>query len=1186
MDQARSFQFFQEQPTELPTFKFHGETFLQERAAIRDSSFQVEGFGAESHTADQDMMYSSRDQPSSGRELQTCWTAKLVDEWSTDLASCPELLSEIESWGKPLRGSDRKDDLQLNFDLKYLDPLDKFFPDDWLSLCNNLSTSVCKLDKYKIMVFLSTLSFSQHANQRLVQTLLAFATMPELRNLQSPKHSAFQLTEGYRPVREKLVHVTKCYARQFYECPEYSLPNLLDEKLYHADQRRKEKHEVARDDQVQRFVEDLISQWPEAISAPANTRHGTYIKVKEAMERVQPLFQSWHRNDQFKKYMTQIQIILGRLSSKHQALKQYSFSPPIDGYVLKRTYIKSEDLLNNPAPFLPEADQGDFGGWIFRSKMESTDHSMLTELLDRVSSQCSSRHEQRYAADLVRSFKALREDETIELKPPKEFTKLLESNLKRAKMDVKIIYEMVRTHLQLTLHTLAQKARMLPRLSPTSILSYLAFGKVGDIPFKWKGSLVSYGLSLVALQRAERLVASATNTADLLGEIENPGHQDWDPMLHSEWLLLEVESNISIRQEQAQICNEMVSPSSGLNSVMQLNMGLGKSSVIVPMAAAALADRTRLVRVVVLKPLAMQMFYSLARKLGGLLNRRIFYLPISRSLKFDVALANHIHGLYEECMSTGAILLVQPEHILSFDLMGFEQCLSGNSELGNVLIRTQEWLRENSRDILDESDEILSVRFELVYTIGTQRPIEFGPDRWMIIQSVLGLLGRFAHQVLLRFPHGLDVLPAPPGGFPRIRILQTPAGDELLGLVARHVCETGLPGVPVWNLPQSVREVLIRYLTDPELNATPTQLVQGSAFNLDAIRNGLHLLKGLFSGGVLRFALEQKRWRVNYGLDLSRTMLAVPYHAKDNPAPRAEFSHPDAAIVLTCLSYYYGGLSDQQIHASFEALLQSDCAVEEYARWVKDAPGLPVAFRVVSGVNLSNVEQCRRDVFGPLRSAKSIIDFYMANIVFPKEMKEFLNKLSSSGWDIAQEKAHPTTGFSGTNDSRYILPLSIAQCELLPQLPTNAKVLGCLLRPENSFVDIRQVSDTGVLDAESLLQMALSLEHPVRVILDVGAQVLELQNEEMVRKWLFLVPDSTAQAAIFFDRHNELCVLSRDGTVELFLTSPFAKQMDKCIVFLGGANLIGTHLDLPEDSMAIVTLGPGLTKDRLMQGNF
>jgi hypothetical protein len=65
---------------------------------------------------------------------------------------------------------------------------------------------------------------------------------------------------------------------------------------------------------------------------------------------------------------------------------------------------------------------------------------------------------------------------------------------------------------------------------------------------------------------------------------------------------------------------------------MQLNMGQGKSSVIVPIIAAALADRKKLIRVVVLKSLAPQMFHLLVEKLGGLLNRRIFYMPISRSL--------------------------------------------------------------------------------------------------------------------------------------------------------------------------------------------------------------------------------------------------------------------------------------------------------------------------------------------------------------------------------------------------------------------------------------------------------------------------------------------------------------------------------------------------------------------------
>ena len=77
-----------------------------------------------------------------------------------------------------------------------------------------------------------------------------------------------------------------------------------------------------------------------------------------------------------------------------------------------------------------------------------------------------------------------------------------------------------------------------------------------------------------------------------------------------------------------------------------------------------------------------------------------------------------------------------------------------------------------------------------------------------------------------------------------------------------------------------------------------------------------------------------------------------------------------------------------------------------------------------------------------------------------------------------------------------------------------------------------------------LLKMALALDPPVRVILDIGAQVLELENKEMARAWLSNVSESAAQAVIFFDNRNEICVLNRDGTTEPLLISPFAKQMD------------------------------------------
>lgn len=570
--------------------------------------------------------------------------------------------------------------------------------------------------------------------------------------------------------------------------------------------------------------------------------------------------------------------------------------------------------------------------------------------------------------------------------------------------------------------------------------------------------------------------------------------------------------------------------------------------------------------------------------MGGLLNRRVVYIPITRSLKLDKSRALQIQTMLEQCMQTRGILVMQPEHILSFELMGFEKLLSDNLELGTALITTQEWLTANSRDVIDESDEILSVKYELIYTMGIQQATEFSPDRWIIIQGVLNILEKCAHQVLRMFPGGLEVVTTKAGAFPRVRIIHMKAGDALIHTVAQQVCENGIPGVPLWRLPHSARKALLKFLVNSTWSSFATDSFQNLVSGSKALESALLLLKGLFGKGVLRFCLEQKRWRVQYGLHPTRTKLAVPYHAKDSPASRAEFSHPDATIVLTCLSYYYGGLTDEQILTSFEALLQSDHASEEYAHWVQDAPQLPLAFRQLTGVNLGNLQQCRRDIFPRLRFAMRIINYYMSNIVFPAEMKEFPEKLSSSGWDIAREKGHPTTGFSGTNDSRYHLPLSISQRDLPQQLSTNARVLSRLLRPENIVVDILQYSNTGVLEATTLIKMSSMLNPPARVILDVGAQVLELQNEQMAWKWLSSVPDSEAQAVIFFDSRNDICVLSRDGSRELFEVSPFLEQMDACLVYLDEAHTRGTDLKMPANYRAIVTLGPGLTKDRLVQG--
>ena len=131
--------------------------------------------------------------------------------------------------------------------------------------------------------------------------------------------------------------------------------------------------------------------------------------------------------------------------------------------------------------------------------------------------------------------------------------------------------------------------------------------------------------------------------------------------------------------------------------------------MIVPIVAAALADRSRLTRVVVLKPLARQMFRLLCRTLGGVTNRRVFYLPVDRSLRLTPGLVEKIHDLFMECMEVGGILLCQPEHLLLFKLMAHEN-LSKVPILSALPISPSctEAARRNARDILEESDEILS----------------------------------------------------------------------------------------------------------------------------------------------------------------------------------------------------------------------------------------------------------------------------------------------------------------------------------------------------------------------------------------------------------------------------------------------------------------------------------------------
>jgi len=347
----------------------------------------------------------------------------------------------------------------------------------------------------------------------------------------------------------------------------------------------------------------------------------------------------------------------------------------------------------------------------------------------------------------------------------------------------------------------------------------------------------------------------------------------------------------------------------------------------------------------------------------------------------------------------------------------------------------------------------------------------------------------------------------------------------------------------------------------------------------------LYLLRGLIAHKIILFSLKEKRWKVDYGLDLKRSLLAVPYRAKDSPAGKAEFSHPDVALTLTCLSYYYGGLTESQLETCFRNLYKADNPALDYERWTKGVRLPKPYLSRLHGINLDDRKQWKEIVYPTFHYNKAVIDSYLSGVVFPKEAKEFLHKLSTSGWDLAGSKTHPTTGFSGTNDNRYLLPLSIKQLDTKAQLNTNARVLSYLLQRENSYKLIASPKNER-MSVEDLLKMlaAPPVSRQFKVLLDVGAQVLELRNDEVAKKWLNLAQQHSAQAAVYFNDNDELTVLTRDGNTEPLMVSAFAESLGNRLIYLDEAHTRGTDLKLPVGSRAAVTLGPNLTKDRLVQG--
>ncbi|KAF8260955.1 hypothetical protein EI94DRAFT_1609035 [Lactarius quietus] len=1196
LDHARALEALYDKPN---TFESSGHNqFLLDRVASRNNAFYPQDLqSASKQSPPKDVEYKSRDIPEGAspefavyRTTWSIWNSKL----SLDSGRM-NLWDVLNSWGSLGPASSavsmRYSRYWLEFDAA----------EDWLAiyeLCRKATFATDPQDlRIKLSFCLSAVSFSKSKWADFVTFLAVIATNERFRSLHPPSEISYTLSDG---LCASLTHlrdlITEC-ALPIHLTPanSFQVPATNRKKI---NKRRRMEYEEAVKRESLVTAQAALSHWPDYLSVEIPAQ---WFDKSDCLRLFAKYLQSISKNILFESHIQQVRGILQHSNDHHTDVPtaaSYTFTPCFTASPSTVSSCLIRDVLAFRAPSptrkepplrptdsitLPVTSSGTNSNSAGQNGLQSLIHEF------------QHTHEpllQLYGNDLRKSHQELAEKGASQIAqlgtfPSHDSLRLYRDECSRRK-------DMLFSELFAALSPTQGAEKVLdiaglwPRISPRSVLRLLARNRIGSLPDQWKPVITRYAVAFLEYQQSQRLLELAFGGKNeaFFREAKTICKDVAAESTH-DWLLIQIEANVLARPVQLSIAREMISPSSERSITLQLNMGEGKSSVIVPLVTSTLANGSNLMRVVTPKPLSNQMFELLVGRLSGLANRPIFYVPFSRSLRLDTSLVRTISDLYRRCVDEGGVLVVQPEHILSQKLMRINFLLKSHSTLGKLSIANdlgvlEEWVTKVSRDVMDESDEILHVRYQLVYTAGEQMPVDDHPNRWVTIQEVLGRLKVHAMRLRSIYPKMLEFNQAQ-RGFPTVRILDRAISQKISSLIIDDALGGALSTISLAVLSPPIREAIRRFV----VNKHVTDEDRGSIFSRCAGSSlwcGILLLRGLLMGGegILGYVLEQRRWRVDYGLDPSRTLLAVPYRAKDVPSLRAEFGHPDVAIALTCLSYYYGGLSKDQMLQCFDLLTKLDDPEGEYDRWVESEEDLPLTLRQLNGVNTKDETVVDESLFPLFSRNMRVVDFYLSRVVFPRSAREFPSKLPTSAWDLVEEKENMTTGFSGTNDNRYLLPTSITQEDPLSELGTNALVLQYLLQPENDFYECTGGSNGEQESAAAFLRRLVKKDPEIRVLLDVGAQMLELQNEDLARHWLSLRPD--VLAAVFFNDSDHLTVLTQSGSLEPLVSSPLNRQLEKCVVYLDDAHTRGTDLKLPTGTRAAVTLGPKVTKDRLMQG--
>ena len=608
LDHGHNQALFYGGPAKAIFESYEGSSPLRERAEIRNSRSAFNNFYRKQHlcgklpssvmlcmvrmTGHVDRIYlpacclEAADGDSIERENRVVHMAALVNEWSTDLDKLPDLWKEFITW--PVFSTQIDDKITFDCpDAWLLKPLNE----TWFSLYSCCLSASRNEDLYGAMFALGILSHRSDINLRLVYGALAVATRvastprlrPDARLL--PIAQFINLTPGHTLQLLEIQTIAEECCIPFEASPQARIVFGSGVSRWDADSFRREYYYEAKLEQCRSLAGYLFSQWPVFVPQVPDTgiESTNYSLINEShfQRKIKDLFSSRFANHCLFSHTAELQRALNYIHTckEDQIMRPFCPDPPvIDTFKLLPSYVHVtlDDLLLCPNRFAPVSPSPEFDQGMVISGSESTlDYrsipSSTRTLISRLSASKGTNFLSTYTRDLRRCVRAL------EARTSRNGTHPRDNHAPQ------ITIEDIQHALQPknSQDHMLYIAGLWPSLGPESLLGQLSLHSRKRLHPDWQSALVRYAEGITLDQRKRRIaiLQAMGLEAERIKEEANHGGQGWEAAEHLDWLLIQIDANLLIRPVQASIAHEMMSPESRQSTVMQLNMGEGKSSV-------------------------------------------------------------------------------------------------------------------------------------------------------------------------------------------------------------------------------------------------------------------------------------------------------------------------------------------------------------------------------------------------------------------------------------------------------------------------------------------------------------------------------------------------------------------------------------------------------------------------------